>query len=60
MGRFNVKFSLNHVNTTPIAEETASNRERNTKRYNRVSPTESRSVDTTSKSEVTKTEFSGG
>jgi hypothetical protein len=41
MGRFNVKFSLNHVNTTPIAEETASNREHKTKRYNKVNPTES-------------------
>lgn len=43
MGRFNARFSLNRVNTIPIAEETASTEGRTTKRYNRVNPTESRS-----------------
>jgi hypothetical protein len=43
MGRFNVQGSLNRVNTTPIAEKIASKEEQTTKRYNKVSPTESRS-----------------
>ena len=41
MGKFNVQRSLNYVNTNPIAEETASNKEQTTKRYNKVNPTES-------------------
>ena len=42
MGRLNGESSLNHVNTIPIAEQTASNREQKTKRYNKVNPTESK------------------
>jgi len=42
VGRRAIGRVVSRVNINPTAEETAPNREYKTKRYNRVSPTESR------------------